>query len=141
MLKQRLVRRAMMLTVIGGVWILGTFGGGKNDRAVFANEATILLAEKQEKLPPGTAQYKQYCQVCHGADGRGTDVKQTMPTIPDFSNGTWQKERNNVELLIGILEGKGTLMPAFNDRVSNDQGNELVAFVRAFNKSSAKPQK
>jgi hypothetical protein len=55
-----------------------------------------------------------------------------MPPIPDFTNPHWQLEKKDGELLLSILEGKGTLMPPNNMRVTRDQARDLVAFIRAF---------
>ena len=38
----------------------------------------------------------------------------------------------NAQLLVSILNGKGTLMPANNERVTPDQARDVVAYVRAF---------
>lgn len=79
-----------------------------------------------------TGLYRQYCLICHGGDGRGAEMKASMPAIPDFTSHTWQEEVTNAELAVGILDGKGTLMPAFRGRVSDEQAQDLAAYVRAF---------
>ena len=78
-----------------------------------------------------TRLYGQYCKACHGTDGKGTAMRATMPTIPDFTSRAWQDSRSNAELLVGTLEGKGTFMPGFRDRVNDDQARDLIVYVRA----------
>jgi cytochrome c oxidase cbb3-type subunit 3 len=85
-----------------------------------------------EKTSAGTAVYTKYCAACHGADGKGTTMKTAMPSIPDFTNRKWQDGLSNVQLKISILEGKGTLMPPFRDKVSEEENKELAAHVREF---------
>jgi hypothetical protein len=63
-------------------------------------------------------------------------MKAAMPTIPDFSDAAWQDGRSNPELSVGILEGKGTQMPGFNDRLTNEQTKELVTLIRGFKKAA-----
>lgn len=88
-----------------------------------------------------TGLYRQYCLICHGADGRGSEMKAGMPAIPDFSSRAWQETVNSAQLLVGILDGKGTLMPAFRGRVNDEQAQDLAAYIRAFGPArSASPE-
>jgi mono/diheme cytochrome c family protein len=80
----------------------------------------------------GARLFQRLCAKCHATDGRGTAARQNLPTIPDFALPSWQAARSNPQLMVSVLEGKGTGMPAFRDKVSRDQARDLVAFVRAF---------
>ncbi len=60
-----------------------------------------------------------------------------MPAIPDFSARAWQEMRENRQLSVSILDGKGPLMPSFRGRVKEDQVADLVAYVRAFGPAPA----
>jgi ubiquinol-cytochrome c reductase cytochrome b subunit len=82
-----------------------------------------------------TALYRQYCLICHGSNGRGAELRGSMPGLPDFTGSTWQEERSNAQLTVSILEGKGALMPSFRGRVRDDQVAALVAYVRALGPS------
>ncbi len=55
-----------------------------------------------------------------------------MPVIPDFTTREWQTSRDNSQLSVSILEGKGVLMPPWRGKVTAEQAKELVAFIRAF---------
>jgi mono/diheme cytochrome c family protein/uncharacterized membrane protein len=79
--------------------------------------------------------YRQHCVNCHGKDGSGSRVREVMPQIPDFTNARWQKNHTDVQLALSIREGKGKLMPAFDDRLSPKQAKDLVLLVRSFNQS------
>jgi hypothetical protein len=61
-----------------------------------------------------------------------------MPTIPDFTNQAWQERRSQPELMLSILDGKGTLMPAFRERINDEQAQELAVYVRNFAPSEAR---
>ena len=58
--------------------------------------------------------------------------------IPDFTSEKWQKGRNNARLVASILEGKGTSMPPFADKLSNEEVKALAAFVRSFDLPDSK---
>jgi mono/diheme cytochrome c family protein len=62
-----------------------------------------------------------------------------MPDIPDFTSRAWQEGVGTPQLLGSILDGKGTLMPAFRGRVNEEQAKDLAAYIRAFGPPSAAP--
>jgi mono/diheme cytochrome c family protein len=89
-------------------------------------------AEVGQRVRAGAVIFRQYCIACHGPDGSGSVMRAQLPPIPDFTSGSWQGEHSDPQLLISILDGKGTLMPANRGRVSEEQARDLVAYVRAF---------
>jgi hypothetical protein len=52
--------------------------------------------------------------------------------LPDFTKVAFRDQHSDPQILISILEGKGTLMPANRGRVNESQARDLVAFIRAF---------
>jgi quinol-cytochrome oxidoreductase complex cytochrome b subunit/mono/diheme cytochrome c family protein len=106
-----------------------------------AKQPTTIHAplEMAARTRVATGLYRQYCLTCHGSDGRGTEMKASMPSIPDFTNRTWQEGLSKAQLAVSILDGKGTLMPAFRERVGDDQVQDLVAYIRAFGPARGTP--
>ncbi len=78
------------------------------------------------------------CQKCHGPDGRGKTQMGKKVHMPDFTKARWQKRHDDGEILKMINDGveeKGKrLMPAFKEKLTADQIDALVAYVRAFGK-------
>lgn len=70
------------------------------------------------------ALYKSKCQVCHGPDGKGSAAGQKMGAKP-FS----EVKASNQELVEITKNGKGK-MPAYKDKLTDEQINELVKYVR-----------
>jgi quinol-cytochrome oxidoreductase complex cytochrome b subunit/mono/diheme cytochrome c family protein len=95
--------------------------------------------EEALRTRAATELYRQYCLICHGADGRGAEMRAGMPTMPDFTSRAWQEGVSNPQLVVGILEGKGTLMPAFRGRVNDEQARDLTAYIRALGPVRAAP--
>jgi mono/diheme cytochrome c family protein len=96
-------------------------------------------AESEDRRARGraaTAIYRQYCFLCHGVDGRGTEMRSAMPKIPDFTSRSWQEDKSNPQLAVSILDGK-ELMPSFRGRVDDDVAQDLVAHIRAFGPARA----
>jgi mono/diheme cytochrome c family protein len=83
------------------------------------------------RIRVATSLYRNYCITCHGPGGKGTPMRTSMPRIPDFSDRSWQQSHSDAQFVVSILNGKGSLMPAFQGRVSNDQARDLVAYLRA----------
>jgi ubiquinol-cytochrome c reductase cytochrome b subunit len=96
-------------------------------------------AESAARIRSATGLYRQYCLTCHGADGRGQEIRTSMPTIPDFSSRSWQENISNTQIPVSILNGKGTLMPAFRGPLSNSDAQDLTAYIRAFGPARATP--
>jgi len=93
--------------------------------------------ETAARIRVGAGIFRQFCIICHGPDGTGSIMRARMPPIPNFTSPTWQKAHTSPQLLVSVLDGKGTLMPANRGRVTEEQARDLVAYVRAFGPKSA----
>ncbi len=96
-------------------------------------ERTMPPAERTEglRLNSGAILYRQHCQRCHGADGKGNAVGLEEDSPPDFTNRAWQQERSDARLLKSIVHGKGA-MPAFRKQLSDDEAADLIEYLRGF---------
>jgi mono/diheme cytochrome c family protein len=92
------------------------------------SSATLAAPSLAQAQVDGAKLFQQYCAKCHGATGTGSPAEG----IPDFTLATWQAKRSDVQLRVSILEGKGTGMPAFRGKVSQEQARALTAHVRKF---------
>ncbi len=89
---------------------------------------------------PGDSElFRRYCAKCHGADGKGSPMRDTLPRIPDFSSPGWHLTRSDARLVASVLEGKGTEMPAFRGKLASGQARALVAVIRGFSPSTSSP--
>jgi mono/diheme cytochrome c family protein len=118
--------------------------GSKANQPRPAAEPLVAPAgESAARIRIGASIFQQYCIVCHGPDGTGSIMRAAMPPIPNFTSAAFHKEHSNAQIKVSILDGKGTLMPANRGRVTEEQADDLVAFVRAFGPGpfvAAKPQ-
>jgi ubiquinol-cytochrome c reductase cytochrome b subunit len=96
-------------------------------------------AENAARIRVAGGLYRQFCLTCHGADGRGTEIRASMPAIPDFTGRSWQDGINNSQITVSILEGRGTLMPSFRGRLKESDARDLTAYVRAFGPVRVQP--
>jgi mono/diheme cytochrome c family protein len=98
-----------------------------------APRSSLAAASSKDKsVEQGRRVFQKSCALCHGRDGKGATARESLPAIPDFTVRGWQQRRNSGQLLVSILDGKGTGMPAFRDKIPREQARELVAYVRTF---------
>jgi ubiquinol-cytochrome c reductase cytochrome b subunit len=76
--------------------------------------------------------FSQNCVACHGDDGTGGTVRAGMPSIPDFASLPWQASHSDTAIEHLIQKGKPPLMPAFGEKLSQEQIRGLTVFIRAF---------
>ena len=76
--------------------------------------------------------YKTNCASCHGPDGRGSAVGKSLHAA-DFHSAQVQQQSDD-QLAGVIAEGRGN-MPAFGTRLSKEQINALVKYVRTLGRS------
>ncbi len=89
----------------------------------------------------GKILYKSGCIACHGVNGNGAPQTSTEfkrpDTFPDFTrcdqttpepNDAWK----SIIVHGGPSRGLSTIMPAFDKLLTNDQIDDLVAYLRTF---------
>jgi len=83
--------------------------------------------------PASPAQvYRSACLRCHDSDGRGQAVRDSFPTIPDFTNLAWHASRGDEDLGRTILNGKGPAMSPMKKKLESLDVMQMVSFVRGF---------
>jgi mono/diheme cytochrome c family protein len=100
-------------------------------------DSPALNAHVNQPADAGRGIFQRFCKSCHGPDGRGTTLRDQTPSIPDFTSQVWQQRRSPPQLTTTILEGKGTVMPAFRGKLNEAQIRDLVTYLRAFAPQSA----
>jgi mono/diheme cytochrome c family protein len=56
-----------------------------------------------------------------------------MKGVPNFSDAAWQKKESDAEFIKTIKNGHKP-MPAYKDKLNDDEIRALVAYVRSFAK-------
>jgi len=100
-----------------------------------SSAASGSVAEAAPKDPPdGAGVFKSNCTMCHGPDGKGIAAMKT----PDFTDPKVQASLTDQQMIDIITNGKkGTAMPAWREKLSEQDIRAVQAYVRSL--GSAKP--
>ena len=103
---------------------------------LFTVQATKTEGRVNVRLPrpgpiPGDAKgtFDAQCARCHGKDGRAHTMRGRLSHARDMTNASWQNEVTDERLFNSITKGKGK-MPAYGKKLSEDQIDALVRYVR-----------
>jgi mono/diheme cytochrome c family protein len=95
---------------------------------------------KDKPAGKSAALYQRHCQRCHGTDGKGESVGMDKNSAPDFTDREWHRERSDVHLSKIISKGKGTVMPAFREKLTDRETDALIEFIRGFARRTPSPE-
>lgn len=125
---------AVAAVLLAAIFALSGCGGGWNvppDAGSLKNPAPLNAAT----LADARQLYVSNCQKCHGVNGDGkvppgaTYFYSTKPT--DFTNARRTDAMSDGEIFWKMTNGRKP-MPAFKNRLSDEQRWELVNLIRVF---------
>jgi mono/diheme cytochrome c family protein len=102
--------------------------------------ATEAARKLKNPVPPtgdaiaaGRQIYGEHCRSCHGekGDGRGEKAAELSVAPGDFTDARAMRRRTDGELFWQITRGR-LPMPAFADKLSDQERWQLVDYVRTF---------
>ncbi|HEX2270141.1 MAG TPA: cytochrome c [Pyrinomonadaceae bacterium] len=78
--------------------------------------------------------YARHCASCHGADGRAQTSKGKFSHARDLTDAKWQDDVTDERIFNSIMNGRNVRgnMPAFSDKLSEKDADDLVRYVRRF---------
>ena len=77
--------------------------------------------------------FKQSCVKCHGSDGTGNTTRGQIVGATNFTDAEWEQRVDDKRLVYSITHGRGQ-MPAFGEKLSDEQIYSLMSYVRTFRK-------
>ena len=106
--------------------------------SAFALAAPVVRGEVDKKTE---RTWKGKCASCHGADGKGQTDQGVKMGIADYSTPAWQKAHDDAGMKKAISggvklekDGKKQEMDSYQDKLSPEQVDQLVAYVRTLAK-------
>jgi cbb3-type cytochrome c oxidase subunit III len=92
----------------------------------------LFIAAPRAHAQKGAELFKAKCVICHGQDATGNTKMGAKLKVHDLTGSDVQK-LTDPELRELIAKGKNK-MPAYEKKLSQDQIDSLVAYVRALGK-------
>jgi cytochrome c6 len=97
-------------------------------QAVLAISAFALAFSTCSLADSGGDIFKAKCAMCHGADGKGATAMGKTLNLRDLGSADVQSQ-SDADLTGIITNGKGK-MPKYDGKLSKDQINDVVKFIR-----------
>jgi mono/diheme cytochrome c family protein len=97
--------------------------------AVFVLAALVLVITASTQAQDAGALFGSKCAVCHAADGSGSGAMGKQLGVTDLRSDVVQKQ-TDAQLNDSIANGKGTKMPAYKGKITDDQIKGLVGYIR-----------
>ena len=105
--------------------------GNSNVNTARPASASPAATATPDKLAFARADYARDCAACHGDEGKGGVVKTTEGTrlkVPSLITGHALKHLD--EDYVDQIENGGDGMPKFKDKLTANEINALVRFIR-----------
>ncbi len=77
--------------------------------------------------------YAKHCASCHGKDGRSKTIKGKLKHARNLTDSEWQEKVSDERIFNSIMNGKDK-MPSFSKKLSQEQIESLVSYVRGLRK-------
>ncbi len=102
-----------------------------DDGVAEVTEYVLALAGRddvdQALADKGQVHYGMFCATCHGPQGKGMKVFGA----PDLTNEIWLYGNSRLRIAHVVRRGRNGVMPAFEDRLSDDKIRLLAAYVKS----------
>ena len=95
--------------------------------------ALVLAITAPMQAQDAAALFKSKCAVCHAPDGSGSGAMGKQLGVTDLRADEVQKQ-TDAQLNDSITNGKGTKMPAYKGKITDDQIKGLVGYIRSLAK-------
>jgi mono/diheme cytochrome c family protein len=103
--------------------------------AATVSRSSPVLGTEVNVARTAAAIYSKECATCHGKDGRAQTFKSKhFVHARDLTNAQWQDSVSDERIFNSINNGKGKNMPAFSKKLSEEEINSLVPYVRGLKK-------
>jgi mono/diheme cytochrome c family protein len=100
--------------------------------AAVSRSSPVLVTEVNAART-AAAIYSKECATCHGKDGQAKTFKAKFNHARNLTDAQWQDSVSDERIFNSINNGKGK-MPAFGKKLSEEEINSLVPYVRGLKK-------
>ncbi|WP_318508445.1 c-type cytochrome [Bacillus sp. T3] len=117
-----------MKKILIGIYILVTIG-----IIIVISNSSLLTPKNQKAIEAGERIYQQQCSACHGDNGKGQGAKEGTA----LNNQHFLNTYTDKDLFNQVKYGReGSVMPAYGANLSEEDINNVVAYMRNWQKKS-----
>lgn len=100
----------------------------------FSSGKFEVAAENHEAKQSDAAKiYQTNCAKCHGKDGQAKSLRGKLINAQNLTDATWQTETSD-EHIFNVVSNGHKKMPAFGKKLSEEEINSLVIYIRKLKK-------
>ena len=121
------IRPLFLILLVGNLCVGITIVSQTFANKLQSPQGSAAKAKDAKKL------FKQKCVRCHGSDGSGDTTYGQIVGATNLTDPEWQERVDDKRLVNSIKHGRGQ-MPAFGEKLTEEQINSLMSYVRAFEK-------
>ena len=121
----------LALVIVFAMFLVSGCSKPANENAHSVSPATPAATATPDEFAFARANYAKNCSACHGQEGKGGLVKTTDGSklkVPSLTEGHALKHLD--EDFVDQIKNGGGGMPKFKDKLSPDEINAMVRFVR-----------
>ena len=127
------IAQGIVMFAIGGLLCLAA------ERASAPAHARTLSGTDEKGAragaPAGAAAiYAKRCATCHGNDGRAKTLKGKLKGARNLTDAQWQADVTDERIYNSIANGRDGGMPAFHKKLTGEEIQSLVGYVRSLKK-------
>lgn len=120
---RKIARASLLGSAIAAVLLL----------ALAVHSAGSPVERGSQKASDASAVFAKNCATCHGKDGEAKTFKAKFNHARNLTDPAWQTSVTDERLFNSINNGRGH-MPAWGKKLSEEQINLLVTYVRQLKK-------
>jgi mono/diheme cytochrome c family protein len=126
----KLITLALTCIAIGLVALACTETATPTNTSTPTTAASPVASASVDALATARANYAKNCEACHGPNGEGGLVKVDKKQIKVASLRAEHAIKHTDDVLMKVITGGEEEMPAFKDKMSQQEIRDMVHFVR-----------
>ena len=133
-----LMSTCIKTTILSAAFVLSSYSFVASSRVNHQDQQKLEAPTVSTgQLAHAKTVFKERCSRCHGRTGDGATTIGAMLDAPDFTNPEWWTEETTDPRLINSVTNGKHGMPAFGRKITKQEIESLIAYVRLFKKAAS----
>ena len=133
----KLMSTGIKTIILSAAFVLSSYSFVASSRVSHQDQQKLAAPTVTKQLAHAKTVFKERCSRCHGRTGDGATTIGAMLDAPDFTNPEWWTEETTDPRLINSVTNGKHGMPAFGRKITKQEIESLIAYVRLFKKAAS----